>query len=108
MSRKVNILGAFIAFIAVNNIIAFSFNLGAPYYVIMGGSLLFALLQSKVLSFDVPMLLLYLACALSIIGNPVPGIFSAVGTSCQFYNDDHVDFPIYKIRIFIPFSGSYI
>ncbi len=84
MSRKVNILGAFIAFIAVNNIIAFSFNLGAPYYVIMGGSLLFALLQSKVLSFDVPMLLLYLACALSIIGNPVPAFFQPWGRFTSF------------------------
>ena len=84
MSRKVNILGAFIAFIAVNNIIAFSFNLGAPYYVIMGGSLLFALLQSKVLSFDVPMLLLYLACALSIIGNPVPAFFQPWGRLVSF------------------------
>ena len=77
MSRKVNILGAFIAFIAVNNIIAFSFNLGAPYYVIMGGSLLFALLQSKVLSFDVPMLL-------SIIGNPVPAFFQPWGRLVSF------------------------
>jgi membrane protein len=84
MSRKVSILGAFIAFIAVNNIIAFSFNLGAPYYVIMGGSLLFALLQSKVLSFDVPMLLLYLACALSIIGNPVPAFFQPWGRLVSF------------------------
>lgn len=84
MSRKVNILGAFIAFIAVNNIIAFSFNLGAPYYVIMGGSLLFALLQSKVLFFDVPMLLLYLACALSIIGNPVPAFFQPWGRLVSF------------------------
>lgn len=84
MSRKVSILGVFIAFIAVNNIIAFSFNLGAPYYVIMGGSLLFALLQSKVLSFDVPMLLLYLACALSIIGNPVPAFFQPWGRLVSF------------------------
>ena len=84
MSRKVNILGTFIAFIAVNNIIAFSFNLGAPYYVIMGGSLLFALLQSQVLSFDVPMLLLYLACALSIIGNPVPAFFQPWGRLTSF------------------------
>ena len=56
MSRKVNILGAFIAFNAVNNIIAFSLNFLERYYVIMVGSLLFALLQSKVHSFDVPML----------------------------------------------------
>ena len=75
MSRKVNILSAFVAFIAVNNIIAFSFNLGTPYYIVMGASLLFALSQSKVLSFDIPMLLLYLACALSIVGNPVPAFF---------------------------------
>lgn len=84
MSRKVNVLSVFVAFIAVNNIIAFSFNLGAPYYIIMGASLLFALLQSKVLSFDIPMLLLYLACALSIVGNPVPEFFQPWGRLASF------------------------
>ena len=86
MSRKVNILGTFIAFIAVNNIIAFSFNLGAPYYVIMGGvaGLLFALLQSKVLSFDVPMLLSLSGLCFEYYWKSCTGIFSAVGALCQF------------------------
>lgn len=91
-------MGCIIAFIVVNNIIAFSINLGNPYYAIMGIAFLIAFTKDREKAIDVGMLSLYVAAVLSIVCNHIPPFFNSWGRLVSF---------ILVTSLISPFVGSH-
>ncbi|WP_418992001.1 O-antigen ligase family protein [Alistipes sp.] len=75
MSRRLKYLSLLVALIAINNIIAFSINLGALYYAIMGMVFFIALCQNSRISINIGVASLIIAAILSIVGNDIPVYF---------------------------------
>lgn len=75
MPRTLKYLSLLIAFIALNNIIAFSINLSTLYYAIMGVALFIALCQNSNFSINIGMSYLIIAAIISIVGNDIPAYF---------------------------------
>ena len=67
----------FIALMAVSNITVFTFGFEVLYYLFLALALIFAISKSKIKSVNIPMLLLYFACMLSILLNDIPYFFRA-------------------------------
>ena len=68
-------LGWFITFIVINNIIALSFNIDNLFYLFCSICLIFILYKSKTLHFNKGMILLYIACILSLLVNDTQSFF---------------------------------
>lgn len=91
-------MGSIIAFVAINNIIAFSINLGNPYYAIMGIAFLIAFTKDRSKVINVGMLSLYIAAILSIVCNHIPPFFNSWGRLISF---------ILVTSLISPFVGSH-
>lgn len=86
-----------VAFIAVNNIIAVTFNLGFPYYLVMFGMFIFVIAKSSVENVDNLFIFFIAACILSIIVNDIPSFFNPWGRLVSF---------ILVTALISPFFGS--
>lgn len=98
----------FVAFIVVNNIIAFSFNLGGPYYVVMLFALLLLVMMDRIVHVSIKMSFFYLSCLLSIVLNDIPDLFNPWGRFASFllitalvspFIESHA-FTRFRIRVF--------
>lgn len=82
--KKLNILSWFVAILVVNNIVIFTPNFGAPYYLFMLFALLFCILQSGIKGFDMGMIFMYFCCIFSILCNDIPSFFKPWGRYASF------------------------
>lgn len=65
-----------VAFIAVNNVIAITFNLGMPYYLIMFAAFLYLIRSEAPVPTSNIGIIFLLCCVLSIVANDVPSFFN--------------------------------
>lgn len=86
-----------VAFIAVNNIIAVTFNLGFPYYLVMFGMFIFVMAKGHIENVDRLFTFFIAACISSIIVNDIPSIFNPWGRLVSF---------ILVTSLIAPFFGS--
>ena len=86
-----------VAFIAVNNIIAVTFNLGFPYYLVMFGMFIFVMANSHVENVNKLFTFFIAACISSIIVNDIPSFFNPWGRLASF---------ILVTSLIAPFFGS--
>lgn len=70
--KKYHWVSLFVAFIVVNNIVALTFCLGNPYYLIMAGSLGILIMNGGVKNLKMPYVAFIVICALSIATNKIP------------------------------------
>lgn len=74
--QKYNKVSLLVAFIAVNNIIALTFSLGYPYYLIMFGAFLYCIKKEALNRINLLGIFFFCFCALTIIINNVPDLFN--------------------------------
>ena len=65
-------LSWFLALFVIGNITVFSLDFIVLYYLFLGLALIISIYKTKIKTINIPMLLLYIACVLSIILNDLP------------------------------------
>lgn len=82
--KRYHWLSLFVAFIAVNNVVAATFSLANQYYIVMGAALLILLALGGISNVKMLYVIFAVVCAISIAVNDIPDIFRPWGRYVTF------------------------